>query len=386
MCAVRYVRFLCEFGRDKFSNFSLLPFFPSCLFEGGREKGPHGITLQLRMEGPAALFHHHPSFRLLPRCTSPASLLQAHSQLITTGLILHTYPLSHLLLLLSSLSKPLYAISVLRQSPRPSTFLFNVLISFSDTFPLLSWCLYFELASSLPLHPNSHSYTSLLWICGSPNVGLPLHAHILKFVGHSPNPFVQADLLSFYCRCGKIEIACRLFNKIPQPDLPTWNSMISAYTASQDVEEEALSLFRWMQISLTRPNEITVVALVSACAALGTLSHGMWLHAYVIRELRLNRIVATTLMTMYGRSGKLAMAEQVFSTIKAKDTATCNAMIQVFAIHGKVEQALKHGLWRRRGVCCGGNDSVRACGACGGRAAMLCCLGETFHGALVLPC
>ena len=35
------------------------------------------------------------------------------------------------------------------------------------------------------------------------------------------------------------------------------------------------------------------------------------------------------------------MAEQVFSTIKAKDTAACNAMIQVFAIHGKVEQALK---------------------------------------------
>ena len=117
--------------------------------------------------------------------------------------------------------------------------------------------------------------------------------------------------------------------------------MISAYTASQDVAEEALSLFRWMQISLTRPNEITVVAVVSACAALGTLRHGMWLHAYVIRELRLNRIVATALMTMYGRSGKLAMAEQVFSTIKVKDTAACNAMIQVFAIHGKVEQALK---------------------------------------------
>ena len=270
------MRFLCEFGRDKFSNFFLLPFSPSCLFEGGREKGPHGIVLQLRMEGPAALFHHHPSFRLLPRCTSPATLLQAHSQLITTGLILHTYPLSRFLLLLSSLSKPLYAISVLRQSPRPSTFLFNVLISsFSDTFPLLSWSLYFELASSLPLRPNSHSYTSLLRICGSPNVGLPLHAHILKFVGHSPDPFVQAALLSFYCRCGKIEIAHRLFKKIPQPDLPTWNSMISAYTASQDVAEEALSLFRWMQISLSRPNEITVVAVVSACAALRTLSHGM---------------------------------------------------------------------------------------------------------------
>ena len=334
---------MCEFGRDKFSNFSLLPFSPSCLFEGGREKGPHGIALQLRMEGPAALFHHHPSFRLLPRCTSLATLLQAHSHLITTGLILHTYPLSRfLLLLLSSLSKPLYAISVLRQSPRPSTFLFNILISsFSDTFPLLSWSLYFELASCLPLHPNSHSYTSLLRICGSPNVGLPLHAHILKFVGHSLDPFVQAALLSFYCRCRKIEIACHLFNKIPRLDLPTWNSMIFAYTASQDVAEEALSLFRWIQISLTRPNEIAIVAVVSTCAALETLSHGMWLHAYVIGELRLNRIVATTLMTMYGRSGKLTMAEQVFSTIKAKDTATCNAMIQVFAIHGKVEQALK---------------------------------------------
>ena len=220
-----FERFLCEFGRDKFSNFSLLPFSPSCLFKGGREgEGPHGIALQLRMESPAALFHHHPSFRLLPRCTSPATLLQAHSQLITTGLILHTYPLSRFLLPLSSLSKPLYAISVLRQSPRPSTFLFNVLISsFSDTFPLLSRSLYFELASSLPLCPNSHSYTSLLRICGSPNVGLPLHAHILKFVEHSPDPFVQAALLSFYCRCGKLKSPVQQNSSTGPPNLELYD-------------------------------------------------------------------------------------------------------------------------------------------------------------------
>ena len=87
--------------------------------------------------------------------------------------------------------------------------------------------------------------------------------------------------------------------------------------------------------SSTRPNEITLVAVVSACGDLGALAHGVWAHAYVVRNgLSINRFVGTALGEMYAKCARLDLAEQVFDALLQRDTMCYNAMIRGLAIHG----------------------------------------------------
>ncbi|KAL9273385.1 Pentatricopeptide repeat-containing protein [Drosera capensis] len=124
--------------------------------------------------------------------------------------------------------------------------------------------------------------------------GRALHAHVLKFLGFNYDPYVQASLVNFYSKCGKFGISQFLFDQIRDPDLATWNIMLAAHSRSgsssdatsvdgfgsaEDAETsmKVLDLFRNMQsTSVVRPNEVTLVALASACASLGALSqaHG----------------------------------------------------------------------------------------------------------------
>lgn len=289
---------------------------------------------------------------------SPATFKQLHALFVTSGLALDTYPLSRLLRGLAAFP-PLHshAAAVLRHAPPPSSpFLSNTLTSSlaARGHTLLALSLYSLLLSpfSSP-KPNNHTYPSLLKACAasppSARHGRSLHAHLIKFLGDDGvDSFVRAALVNFYSKCGRIA-ACRyIFDQIPDPDLPTWNSILSAYARRRsnylgraDSAAEALALFEKLQFSSIRPNEITLVALIGACGDFGALCDGAWAHAYVVRNnLVLNRFVGTALIEMYAKCGRLDLAHQVFDALPQRDTLCYNAMIRGLAIHGHGRRAL----------------------------------------------
>ncbi|XP_010924031.2 pentatricopeptide repeat-containing protein At5g43790 [Elaeis guineensis] len=297
----------------------------------------------------------HPILLVLEAKTqTPATFKQIHAQFITSGLALHTYPLSRLLLAASlpPLSSALglsHAASIVRRAFRPSAFLANTLLSSlaAHGHTQLALSLYSELLLRRfdSPKPNNHTYPSLLKACSQPPWlphGLALHAHLIKCLdGGALDPFVRAALLSFYSKCGKLAICRHLFDQISQPDLPTWNCILAAYARCCNNAEsngsgmETLFLFQRLQLSSTRPNEITLVVLISACGDLGALSQGMWAHAYVERnDLVVNCFVGTALIDMYSKCGRLDLAEQVFAGLPKKDTHCYNVMIHGLAIHG----------------------------------------------------
>ncbi|KAF5199189.1 Pentatricopeptide repeat-containing protein [Thalictrum thalictroides] len=290
--------------------------------------------------------------------------------MITTGLIFHTFPLSKLLFISSTLSLP-YTLTIFNQVTNPSIFLYNTLISsfIKNTHHThIAFSLYCKILSDKSLKPNNFTYPSLLKACGSHPwlcYGRTLHTHILKFLEPNYDHFVQASLLTFYSKFGKLAVCRYLFDQIPKPDLATWNSILAAYARSSNpnfvgstnedtsLSFETLLLFNEMQEeSSVRPNEVTLVAVIGACADLGAYSQGAWAHAYVLKQnLELNHFVATALIELYTKCGCLELANQVFDQVPEKDTLCYNAMIGGFAIHGHSRKAL--GLFdrmRREGI------------------------------------
>ncbi|XAR52886.1 hypothetical protein NMG60_11021209 [Bertholletia excelsa] len=160
---------------------------------------------------------------------------------------------------------------------------------------------------------------------------------------------VETVLVYLYGKLGNIKKSRESFDRITDSGrrsvLP-WNVMASAYVQNSS-PLEALSLFNLMIDSQgCRPNHVTMVSVLSACAQIGDLDRGTWVHEYLKSEgrrgiLAVNKNVATALIDMYSKCGSLTKAREVFDQMVSKDIIAVNAMIMGLAINGKGEDALR---------------------------------------------
>ncbi|XP_016496120.1 pentatricopeptide repeat-containing protein At3g62890 [Nicotiana tabacum] len=221
-----------------------------------------------------------------------------------------------------------------------------------------------------------YTFPFLLHSVHSPShlqLGRLIHSQSILF-GFSFDPFVQTSLISMYTACGNVGSARRVFDEMPQPDLPSWNSIMNANVKagllsvarelfdkmpSRNVIswssmldgyvrwgqcEEALVLFSQMQEeNKVTPNEYTMSILVAACEQLGSLEHGKWAHAYVYKlGMDINVVLGTSLIEMYAKCGSIVRARLVFENLgPKKDLMAWSAMISGLAMHGRWEDCLR---------------------------------------------
>lgn len=154
------------------------------------------------------------------------------------------------------------------------------------------------------------------------------------------HPSVSTALVTVYCRLNEIESARQLFDESPKKTLASWNAMISGYTQN-GLTETAISLFRDMMSEFT-PNPVTVTTILSACAQLGAISLGKWVHGLIkSKSLESNIYVLTALVDMYAKCGSIVEARQLFNLMTEKNVVTWNAMISGYGLHGDGHEALK---------------------------------------------
>ncbi|KAM7524526.1 hypothetical protein LguiA_014428 [Lonicera macranthoides] len=166
-----------------------------------------------------------------------------------------------------------------------------------------------------------------------------VHCRVIKS-GFCLSPFVQTGLVNFYGKCEVIGCARKVFDEIPDRNLVAWSVMISGYS-KVGMFGEALGLFREMQRAGVEPDEVTMVSVISACAAAGALDVGRWVHAYVDKKLIANDLeLSTALVNMYARCGCIERAKEVFGAMPVKDTKAWSSMIVGLAIHGLAKEAL----------------------------------------------
>ncbi|XP_031485853.1 pentatricopeptide repeat-containing protein At5g66520-like [Nymphaea colorata] len=148
-------------------------------------------------------------------------------------------------------------------------------------------------------------------------------------------------MISGYAKCGMIESARELFDDIPEKDDVSWSAMIDGYVQN-GLFERALEVFQQMQNKGIPPSRFVLPSVLSACANLGALDQGRWVHAYVERNsMQLDAVGWTALVDMYAKCGCLPMALQVFENITRKEVFTWNALIHGLAMHGHADAATK---------------------------------------------
>ncbi|XP_050232115.1 pentatricopeptide repeat-containing protein At4g30700 [Mercurialis annua] len=167
-----------------------------------------------------------------------------------------------------------------------------------------------------------------------------IHGFSIKS-GVVSNSSVSTALTTVYSRLNEMEFARQLFDESSEKTLASWNAMISGYTQN-GLTEIAISLFQEMQMSNVTPNPVTVTSVLSACAQLGALSLGKWIHDLVkSKNFEHNVYVTTALIDMYAKCGSILEARQLFDSMLEKNEVTWNAMISGYGLHGHGHKALK---------------------------------------------
>ncbi|XP_059076511.1 pentatricopeptide repeat-containing protein At2g13600-like [Cryptomeria japonica] len=122
--------------------------------------------------------------------------------------------------------------------------------------------------------PDSSTFARILPACsklGALEQGMEIHQKIIE-TGLLPDAFGTA-LIKMYAKCGIIQKARRLFNKIGQPGVFSWNAIIAGY-AMHGYSEDAIELFELMKHTGINPNHLSFVFVLFACSHAGLVDDG----------------------------------------------------------------------------------------------------------------
>ncbi|KAH9549631.1 hypothetical protein CY35_10G029700 [Sphagnum magellanicum] len=145
-----------------------------------------------------------------------------------------------------------------------------------------------------------------------------------------------------YAKCGSIEDAWRVFNKMPSRDSVTWNAIISGHVKCGQ-GQKVLELFQQMQQEGVQPDSITFVGVLNACASVVTIQEGRCVHQLIIQNgLEYDVFVGSSLVNMYAKCGSIGDVWRVFNKMPSRDVVTWNAILRGCAMHGHGREALKH--------------------------------------------
>lgn len=85
---------------------------------------------------------------------------------------------------------------------------------------------------------------------------------------------VSTALMDMYFKCGDVQEARKIFDSIANKETVSWNAMINGLALNGQAKE-ALDVFSKMtETGAQRPNEVTMIGVLSACAHGGLMDEG----------------------------------------------------------------------------------------------------------------
>ncbi|KAM1866221.1 hypothetical protein ACFX13_009097 [Malus domestica] len=170
-------------------------------------------------------------------------------------------------------------------------------------------------------------------------LGQAIHAFLLK-CGCQNDTFQGNNLVNFYSKFKRLDDAHHLFDEMPVRNTITWTSLMKGYSDIGDLES-VFHVARDMFCSDEKLNEHTCSVILEACSSLEDRRSGEQVHGFVVKSgLQENVFVATSLVSLYSRSGFLGGAEKVFNDMDYKDVQCLNYMILEYGKAGCGEKAI----------------------------------------------
>nr|XP_029118563.1 pentatricopeptide repeat-containing protein At1g15510, chloroplastic isoform X2 [Elaeis guineensis] len=199
----------------------------------------------------------------------------------------------------------------------------------------------FEQMEENDVIPDEITIASVLSACaclGCLDMGIKVH-ELARRNGLMPYTIVGNTLLDMYSKSKCINKALEVFRRMPEKNVISWSSVISGFRINCQ-SFEALNFFRHMQADV-KPNSVTLIAALSACAAVGALKCGKEIHAQTLRSgLDSEGYLPNALLDLYVKCGRMEYAWMQFNLLEEKDVVSYNIMLTGCAGRGHGDLAV----------------------------------------------
>ncbi|KAK7340183.1 hypothetical protein VNO77_20879 [Canavalia gladiata] len=233
--------------------------------------------------------------------------------------------------------------------------------------------------------------------------------------GSYQSTFHSNKRLNGLSKSGRIDDARKVFDKMPQRDEYTWNTMISGYVNAGRLvearelfdgfsgrssitwsslisgycrfgrEAEGFDLFWWMRFEGQKPTQYTLGSILRVCSALSLIQNGEMIHGYVVKNgFESNAYVVTGLVDMYAKCKHVSEAEVLFKGL-AYDKGNhvlWTTMVTGYAQNGDGRKAIEFfGYMHTEGIESNQFTFPSILTACSSVSAH--CFGKQVHGCIV---
>ncbi|KAK3133598.1 hypothetical protein QOZ80_6AG0538500 [Eleusine coracana subsp. coracana] len=224
---------------------------------------------------------------------------------------------------------------------------------------VLSWCVangeydeaivvFREMLASRECEPDRVTLVSVISAIahlGALAQGLWAHAYVFR-KGVEIEEKLSSALINMYSKCGFIEGAVYVFDKIAaKRSLDTYNAMLAGFTAN-GCSEKALELFSKMESTGLVPNKITFNSILNACSHGGLVEEGIRYFGRMSTVYGIKPDIAHygCMVDLYCRAGFFGKAEEMIQTMPVEpDAAMLKALLGACRIHKKLELGKKAG-------------------------------------------
>lgn len=310
---------------------------------------------------------------LIHRCSTLKHAQALHARFISLGLARFAYVASRLLALYA-LHDADYAHRLFQRILHPTIFDWNVVIRAysASPYPHRAIASYVRMRRR-DVAPNVRTFPFAVKSCAALSVLSQLHGQLFRF-GFHLDVFVTSSLVSTYSSLGSVDIAAKVFDESPNPNVVSWTSLVSGYSTHGMVDKarsvfdqmpernavswsamiagyvhnerhrEAIQLFRELKRrAIAELSDALLVSALNACASLGEYEEGRLIHSFIEMNGTKQQYefgLGTALVDFYSKCGFVDSAREVFDRIPHRDVTAWSAMIMGLALNGDCRSAI----------------------------------------------
>ncbi|PIN00828.1 hypothetical protein CDL12_26668 [Handroanthus impetiginosus] len=267
---------------------------------------------------------------------------QIHSHMLKVGFDLNVFALNALMDVYAKCGKMQASMNLFVQSENKNEVSWNTMI--------VGYVQLGDAEKAFSLFLNMHeeqvqatevTYSSLLRASASLaalEAGIQIHTMTIKTI-YDGDDAVSNALIDMYAKCGRIKDARLVFDSMSKRDVVSWNSMVSAYSM-HGLSAEALKIFENMQKTGITPNQLTFVAVLSACSNTGSLDEGQCYFTSMQEEYGIESGMEhyTCMVSLLGRLGHLDKAVKMIEDIPHEPSVMVwRALLGACVAHNNVE-------------------------------------------------
>ncbi|KAK8624961.1 hypothetical protein V6N13_089845 [Hibiscus sabdariffa] len=189
---------------------------------------------------------------------------------------------------------------------------------------------------------DANCFSSLFELVGNPKSledAKKVHDYFLQSTCRG-DPRLNNKVIEMYAKCASMTDARRVFDHMPDRNMDTWHLMINGY-ADNGLGDDGLQLFEQMRNLGLKPNEQTLLAVLSACGSAEAIEEGFLHFQSMESEYGISPGVEhyMGLIGVLGKSGHLYEAkEYIEKKLPFEPTVEVWEALRNYArIHGDVD-------------------------------------------------